>query len=201
MDRLIASPHYGEHMATDWMDLARFADTHGYTVDRYRDMSPWRDWVVESFNENMPYDKFVLWQLAGDLLPRPTREQILATGFNRNHQQNMEGGIVQEEYRVEYVADRVNTFSTAFLGLTTACARCHDHKYDPISHWEYYSLYSFFNNVPEAGQISYDNAMPVPTMLLTDEKKQRLREALGQEIQMADIMTRAESADGEGFLR
>ncbi len=168
VDRLLASPHYGEHLAADWMDVARFADTHGYTVDRFRDMSPWRDWVIEAFNANMPYDSFVVWQLAGDLLPNATPEQRLATGFNRLHQQNMEGGIVPEEFRVEYVADRVNTFSTAFLGLTTACARCHDHKYDPISQREYYQLFSYFNNVPEAGQISWDNAMPVPTLLLPD---------------------------------
>lgn len=170
VDHLLASPHYGERMATDWMDLARFADTHGYTVDRYRDMSPWRDWVIKAFNENMPYDRFVTWQLAGDLLPNPTREQILATGFNRNHQQNAEGGIVQEEFRVEYVADRANTLGTAFLGLTMECARCHDHKFDPISQKNYFEVFSFFNNVKEAGQISWDNAMPVPTMLLTNEK-------------------------------
>ena len=174
VNRLLTSPHYGERMAADWMDVARFADTHGYTVDRYRDMSPWRDWVIQSFNENMSFDKFTIWQMAGDLLPEPDdpkqkKEQILATGFNRNHQQNMEGGIVDEEFRVEYVADRTNTLGAAFLGLTLECARCHDHKYDPISQKEYYQLYSFFNNVKEAGQISFDNAMPVPTMLLTDE--------------------------------
>lgn len=171
VDRLLASPHYGERMATDWMDLARFADTYGYTVDRYRDMSPWRDWVIEAFNKNMPFDEFTLWQMAGDMLPNATKEQVLATGFNRNHQQNMEGGIVEEEFRVEYVADRANTVGAAFLGLTMECARCHDHKYDPISQKEYYQLFSFFNNIKESGQISYNNAMPVPTMLLTDEEQ------------------------------
>lgn len=170
VDRLLSSTHYGERMAADWMDLARFADTHGYTVDRFRDMSPWRDWVIKAFNENMPYDRFVTWQLAGDLLPDPDREQILATGFNRNHQQNMEGGIVEEEFRVEYVADRTNTLGKAFLGLTLECARCHDHKYDPVSQKEYYQLFSFFNNVKEAGQISWNDATPVPTLLLTNEK-------------------------------
>ena len=104
VDRLLASSHYGERMATDWLDVARFADTHGYTVDRFRDMSPWRDWVIQAFNENMPYDQFITWQLAGDLLPNANREQIIATGFNRNHQQNMEGGIVEEEFRVEYLS-------------------------------------------------------------------------------------------------
>lgn len=182
VDRLLASTHYGERMATDWMDLARFADTHGYTVDRFRDMSPWRNWVIEAFNKNMPYDQFVIWQLAGDLLPDATSEQILATGFNRNHQQNMEGGIVEEEFRVEYVADRTNTLGKAFMGLTMECARCHDHKYDPISQKNYYQLYSFFNNVPEAGQISWDNATPVPTMLLSNEKVDSIRHFLQQEI-------------------
>ena len=172
VDRLLASPHYGERMATDWMDIARFADTYGYTVDRYRDMSPWRDWVIEAFNKNMSFDEFTLWQMAGDMLPNPTKEQVLATGFNRNHQQNMEGGIVDEEFRVEYVADRANTVGAAFLGLTMECARCHDHKYDPISQKEYYQLFSFFNNVKEAGQISYNNAMPVPTILLTDKEQE-----------------------------
>ncbi|MEZ4992429.1 MAG: DUF1553 domain-containing protein [Saprospiraceae bacterium] len=183
VDRLLASPHYGERMATDWMDLARFADTHGYTVDRYRDMSPWRDWVIKAFNENMPYDQFITWQLAGDLLPNPTHEQLLATGFNRNHQQNMEGGIVDEEFRVEYVADRTNTLGKAFLGLTMECARCHDHKYDPISQKEYYQLFSFFNNVKEAGQISWDNAMPVPTLLLTDPQVDEITHFIGQQLE------------------
>ena len=121
----------------------------------------------------MPYNQFITWQLAGDLLPKATSEQILATGFNRNHQQNMEGGIIPEEFRVEYVADRTNTLGKAFLGLTTECARCHDHKYDPISQKNYYELFSFFNNVQEAGQISWDNATPVPTMLLTDDELEK----------------------------
>jgi len=168
VDRLLESPAYGEQMALTWMDISRFADTHGYSVDRYRDMSPWRDWVIKAFNENMPFDQFIKWQLAGDMLPNPTKEQILATGFNRNHQQNMEGGIVNEEFRVEYAADRTNTLGTALLGLTVECARCHDHKYDPITQKNYYELFSFFNNVDEAGQISWDDMMPVPTLLLPD---------------------------------
>ncbi len=186
VDRLLASPHYGERMATDWMDLARFADTHGYTVDRYRDMSPWRDWVIRSFNENMPYDRFVTWQLAGDLLPDATRDQILATGFNRNHQQNMEGGIVEEEFRVEYVADRTNTLGTAFMGITLECARCHDHKFDPVSQKDYYQLFSFFNNVKEAGQISWDDALPAPTLLLTDGKVDSIARFLDRQIAAAE---------------
>ncbi|MEQ9441336.1 MAG: DUF1553 domain-containing protein [Cyclobacteriaceae bacterium] len=174
VDRLLASSHYGEKLATDWMDVSRYADTHGYSVDRYRPAWPWRDWVIQAFNENIPFDQFTTWQLAGDLLPQATPEQKLATGFNRNHAQNMEGGIVNEEYRVEYVADRTNTLGTAFLGLTVECARCHDHKYDPISQKEYYSLSGFFNNIDEAGQISWDNAMPVPTMLMPDEQQDSL---------------------------
>ncbi len=170
VDRLLASKHYGEKLGVDWLDLARFADTHGYTVDRYRPMWPYRDWVIKAFNENLPYDQFITWQLAGDLLPNATREQKLATAFNRNHSQNMEGGIVNEEFRVEYVADRTNTLGTAFLGMTVECARCHDHKYDPISQKDYYSLFAFFNNIDEAGQISWDDALPVPTMMLTSAK-------------------------------
>src|SRR5690554_5033690 len=174
VDRFLASPHYGEKMAMHWMDIARFADTHGYTVDRYRDMSPYRDWVIKAYNENLPYDQFITYQLAGDLLPHPTREQMLATAFNRIHPQNMEGGIVEEEFRVEYVVDRTHTLGQAFLAMTLGCARCHDHKYDPISQKEFFELSSFFNNVDEAGQISWDNAMPVPTMLFTDDKKDEL---------------------------
>ena len=174
VNRLVQSPHYGEKMAVDWLDLARYADTHGYTVDRPRPMWPWRDWVIRTFNQNRPFSQFLTWQLAGDLLPKPTQEQRLATGFNRNHSQNMEGGIINEEFRVEYVADRTNTLGTAMLGLTVECARCHDHKFDPISQKDYYSLFAFFNNVDEAGQISWDDAMPVPTMLLTGKKQDSL---------------------------
>ncbi|MEP7230204.1 MAG: DUF1549 domain-containing protein [Ginsengibacter sp.] len=160
VDRLLASPHYGERMAVDWLDVARFADSHGYTVDRIRDMSPWRDWVINAFNKNLSYKNFITWQLAGDLLPHPTKEQLIATAFNRNHQQNMEGGIIEEEFRVEYVSDRVNTSSEAFMALTVGCAKCHDHKFDPISQKEYYQLFSFFNNVKEAGK--YHGTMPCP---------------------------------------
>jgi len=171
VNRLLNTPQYGEKMAVDWLDVARYADTHGYTVDRYRPMWPWRDWVIKSFNENMPFNQFVTWQLAGDLLPNATREQRLATAFNRNHAQNMEGGIINEEFRSEYVVDRTSTIGTAFLGLTIGCARCHDHKFDPVSQKDFYSLYSFFNNVDEAGQISFDNATPGPSMVLTDSKQ------------------------------
>ncbi len=183
VDRLLDSPHFGEKMTTDWMDLARFADTHGYTVDRYRDMSPWRDWVIDAFNENMGYDDFITWQLAGDLLPNPTKEQILATGFNRLHPQNQEGGIVDEEFRVEYVADRTALFGQGFMGLTLSCARCHDHKFDPVSQKEFYELFSFFNNVNETGQISWDNATPVPTLMLPTEEQQSIMAYLEQAVE------------------
>ena len=175
VDRLLATPHFGEQMAFDWMDLARYADTHGYTVDRYRDISAWRDWVINAFNRNMPYDKFIRWQLAGDMMTDATQEQILATTFNRLHPQNAEGGIIDEEFRSEYVADRTNTVGQGLLGLTVACAKCHDHKYDPISQKNYYEMYSFFNNVNESGQISFDYSMPAPNLMLpTDEQKKFL---------------------------
>ena len=174
VDKLLDSPHYGEQMALDWMDLARFADTHGYSVDRYRDMSPWRDWVIDAFNKNMSYEQFITWQMAGDLIENPTRETILATAFNRVHPQNMEGGIVNEEFLVEYAVDRASTVGQAFMGLTVACARCHDHKYDPISHKDFYELTSFFNNVNESGQISWNDATPVPTLMLTTEEEEKV---------------------------
>lgn len=167
IDQLIESPAYGEHMATSWLDLARYSDTHGYQDDLERIMWPWRDWVIKAFNENMAYDKFVTWQLAGDLLPNPTKEQILATAFNRNHKITQEGGVIEEEYRVEYVTDRVNTFGKAFLGLTLECAKCHDHKYDPISQKEFFSVYSFFNSVPEKGRIDYGE-IPGPKIKISD---------------------------------
>lgn len=174
VDRLLASPRYGERMATNWLDLARYADTHGYQSDRYRAMWPWRDWVVRAFNGNQPFDEFLTWQLAGDLLPHATKEQRLATAFNRLHMQNEEGGVVEEEFRVAYVVDRVNTMATAFLGLTFECSRCHDHKYDPITQRDFYSLYAFFQNIDESGQTSYFTpAMPVPTLLLSDAATDR----------------------------
>ena len=183
VDRLLNSPHYGEHMALDWMDLSRFADTHGYSVDRYRDMSPWRDWVIKSFNENMSYNQFVTWQLAGDLLENPTREMKLATAFNRIHPNNMEGGVVNEEFLVEYAVDRTSTVGQAFMGLTVACARCHDHKFDPISQKNFYEMTSYFNNINESGQISWNSAMPVPTLLLTSEEEEKMLDYLENLIQ------------------
>ncbi|MBV6433435.1 MAG: hypothetical protein IANPNBLG_03613 [Bryobacteraceae bacterium] len=168
VDRLLESPHYGERMAMQWLDLARYADTHGYHIDSHRDMWPWRDWVIQAFNTNMPYDKFTLWQLAGDLLPNPTREQILATGFNRNHMINFEGGAIPEEYMVEYNVDRVEATSVTWMGMTMGCARCHDHKYDPISQRDFYRFMAFFHNIDEKGlDGKAGNAQPV--LALPDE--------------------------------
>jgi mono/diheme cytochrome c family protein len=156
VDGLLASPHFGERLAVDWLDAARFADTHGYHIDAGRDMTRWREYVIDSFNRNTPYDQFTVEQLAGDLLPSTgdagaDLRQKLASGFNRNHMINFEGGAIPEEYLNAYIIDRVNTTGTVFLGLTVACTQCHDHKYDPITQREFYQLYAFFNNVPEQG--------------------------------------------------
>jgi len=193
VDRLLASPHYGERMATKWMEISRYADTHGYQDDQFRYIWPWRDWVIQAFNQNLPYDDFVTWQIAGDLLPNATQEQILATAFNRNHVQNVEGGIIEEEYRVENVADRTNTLGKAFLGLTLECARCHDHKYDPVTQKEYYQMYAFFNNVDEVGRIPRDGGeAPGPTLSLTNEETEKqlafLKKKIAeQEAKLADV--------------
>jgi hypothetical protein len=189
IDRLLASPHYGERMAAWWLDLARYSDTFGYQVDRGRFVWPWRDWVVQAFNDNLSYDQFITEQLAGDLLPNPTDQQILATTFNRLHPQKVEGGSIEEEFRTEYVADRTNTFGMALLGLTVECARCHDHKYDPLSMKEYYQLFAFFNNIDESGLYSFfdPGSTPTPTLKLMGEPaKVRLRELQAKEQQAAE---------------
>lgn len=151
VERLMASPHYGERMAVEWLDVARYGDTNAHHVDMARTSWPWRDWVIDAFNDNKPYDTFIVEQVAGDLLENPTRDQVLATSFNRNHPITNEGGAIPEEYLLEYASDRVHTVSTAFLGMTMACTRCHDHKYDPYSMEDYYGMLSFFNNIPEKG--------------------------------------------------
>jgi hypothetical protein len=153
VDGLLASPHYGERMAIEWLDAARYADSHGYQTDSSRSNWPWRDWLIRAFNDNLPFDQFTIHQLAGDMLPEATRDQVVATGFNRNHRINGEGGIIAEEWRVETVIDRVETTGQTWLGLTVGCARCHDHKYDPLAQREFYALFSLFNNVPENGTI------------------------------------------------
>ena len=152
VDRLLNSTAYGERMAWDWLDAARYADTHGYQKDNVRTMWAWRDWVIDAFNDNLPYDQFIIDQLAGDLLPDATLEQKIATGFSRNHRINAEAGSIDEEFRTEYVIDRTDTMATLWMGMTAGCARCHDHKFDPLSQREYYQLFAFFNNVEENGR-------------------------------------------------
>ena len=170
VDRLLSTPAYGERRANEWLDLARYADTFGYQSDVESELSPWRDWVIRAFNANLPYDQFVLWQLAGDLLESPSREQVLATAFNRLHRQTNEGGSIEEEFRTEYAADRVQTASTAFLGLTMECARCHDHKFDPMTQKDFFRMFAFFNNIDESGLYShFTRATPSPTLLLYPE--------------------------------
>jgi len=167
VDRLLASPRFGERQAMQWLDLARYADTHGYHIDSHRDMWKWRDWVIGSFNQNQPFNQFVIEQLAGDLLPNPTKQQILATGFQRNHMINFEGGAIAEEYQNEYVVDRVETAATVFMGMTMGCARCHDHKYDPITQKDFYRFGAFFNTIPEKGldgiRGNAEPLLPLPT--------------------------------------
>ncbi|MCI0455500.1 MAG: PSD1 and planctomycete cytochrome C domain-containing protein [Gemmataceae bacterium] len=175
VDRLLASPRYGERMVLEWLDAARYSDTNGYQTDGTRPMWPWRDWVVNALNRNMPFDQFTVEQIAGDLLPSPTIEQKLATGFNRNHMLNGEGGRIAEESRVDYVVDRVETTATIWLGLTAGCGRCHDHKYDPISQKEFYRLYAYFNNVSETGAVDRRNSTAAPVLELpTEEQKAQM---------------------------
>ena len=186
VEQLLNSPHYGERMAMQWLDLARYSDTHGFHIDSLREMWPWRDWVIGAFNRNMPFDDFTIEQLAGDLLPNATLEQKIASGFNRNNMINFEGGAIPEEYHVEYVVDRASTTGTTWLGLTMGCARCHDHKYDPIKQKDFYRFYAFFNTVPERGLDGYEgNADPV-LPLPTPEQKRQMDE-LNQQI--ASVLT------------
>ena len=176
VDRLLGSARYGERMALEWMDAARFADTHGYHIDSARDMTAWRDGVIEAFNRNQPFDQFTVEQLAGDLLPNPTRAQKIASGFNRNHMINYEGGAIPDEYHTAYVLDRINTTATVWLGLTMACAQCHDHKYDPLTMRDYYRFYAFFNAVPENGLDGRNgNAVPM-VQIPTEEQESKLAE-------------------------
>jgi hypothetical protein len=176
VDRLLASPRHGERMAMRWLEAARYADTNGYQADGERVMWRWRDWVIDAFNRNMPFDQFTIEQLAGDLLPGATLTQRLATAFNRNHRGNAEGGIVPEEYAVEYVADRVETTGTVWLGLTLTCARCHDHKFDPLSQRDYYGLFALFNSVPEKGKAVRHGNSPPHIKTPTPEQAARLRD-------------------------
>ncbi len=177
VDRLLGSSHYGERMAMDWLDGARYADTNGFQNDFSRDQWPWRDWVIGAFNQNMPFDQFTIEQIAGDLLPTPTDPQLVATGFNRNNRANTEGGSIEEEWYVENRIDRVETTSMVFMGLTMGCARCHDHKYDPISQKEFYRFYAFFNNTEDKGFYEETRGNVGPSVSLpTDENKKRIAE-------------------------
>jgi hypothetical protein len=176
VDRLLSSPRYGENLAWQWLDAARYADTNGYQSDGVRSMWRWRDWVIGAFNRNMPFNEFTIEQLAGDMLPHPTRDQVIATAFNRNHRTSAEGGIIDEEFRVAYIVDRVDTTANVWMGLTVGCARCHDHKYDPILQKEYYQLFAYFNNVPERGFVyNFGNQEPY-IKAPTPEQEARLAE-------------------------
>jgi len=195
IDRLLASPHFGERMAVSWMDQARYADTNGYSIDGGRDMWLWRDWVIQAYNTNMPFDQFAVEQLAGDLLPDATESQLIATGFNRNHMITHEGGTIPEENLTNYAADRVKTTSEVFLGLTMACAQCHDHKFDPISQKDYYSFFSFFNELSDKGNdgnggINAGPSMMARSMIPDDELADLERELVALKSELA------ESADG-----
>lgn len=194
VDALLQSPRYGERMAMPWLDAARYADTHGYHIDSHRGMWPWRDWVIGAFNRNLPFDQFAIEQIAGDLLPNATREQKVASGFNRNHMINFEGGAIAAEYQVEYVMDRVDATSTAFMGLTMACARCHSHKFDPISHKEFYQFFAFFNNVPELG-LDGRRGNAAPTILLTSPAQQKLLDELDSRIEALEAALEPEAIE------
>ncbi|MGH9665702.1 MAG: DUF1553 domain-containing protein, partial [Bryobacteraceae bacterium] len=201
VDRLLASPRYGERMAFRWLDAARYADTNGYQYDGGRDMWRWRDWVINAFNRNEPYNQFVLEQLAGDMLPNATLDQRIASGFNRNHRINTEDGIIPAEYAVEYVVDRVDTTSTTFLGITLGCARCHNHKYDPFTQKEFYQVYAYFDNIPELGRgMKYGNSpplIPAPTheqQLALNSLNQRIGRLEGWMHGRAKPLDRAQTA-------
>ena len=191
VDRLLRSPKYGERMAVEWLDAARYADTSGYQSDSERHMWRWRDWVINAFNANMPFDQFTVEQIAGDMLPNATLNQIIATGFNRNHRQNTEGGVIPEEYLVEYVVDRVETTSTVWLGLTMGCARCHDHKYDPIKQKEFYEVFAHFNNIPERGKaFTHGNSPPfvkAPTVHQQDQLAELDKKLAAAEQEFAEL--------------
>jgi hypothetical protein len=181
VDRLLNSPPYGEHMGRFWLDAARFGDTHGLHLDNYREMWPYRDWVIKAFNENKHYDRFLTEQLAGDLLPNATLDQIVATGFNRCHVTTSEGGSIEEEVYVRNVVDRVDTTGTVFLGLTVGCARCHDHKFDPIKTKEYYQFFAFFNNL-DGPALDGNAARPAPTVSVPTAEQKKELERVRQEI-------------------
>ena len=177
IDALLQTPQYGEKMAVHWMDVARYADSYGYQDDNIRTQWPWRDWVIHAFNKNIPYDKFITWQIAGDMLSDANKENILATGFFRNHKYTEEGGVIEEEYRIEYLLDKTKTFSKGILGITMECAQCHDHKYDPFSQKDYYSLLAFFNNTKEVGyegDVSVSKPAKNPILTISADERKNL---------------------------
>ncbi|WP_309719264.1 DUF1549 domain-containing protein, partial [Armatimonas sp.] len=201
VDRLLASPRYGEKMAISWMDMARYADSNGFQNDHERYQWRWRDWVIEAFNKNMPFDQFTIEQLAGDMLPNATVSQKLATGFNRNHRINTEGGLIAEEWRVEGVIDRLETVGAVWMGMSVGCARCHDHKYDPISQKEFYSLFSYFNNVPESGAGTEGvNINTPPTLKAPTAEEQKKLAELGETVTSAEATVKAAEAKLPGLL-
>ena len=203
VDRLLSSVHFGERMAIPWLDAARYADTGGYQGDRAKTQWPWRDWVIAAYNENLPFDQFTIEQLAGDLLPNATEEQRLATAFNRNHRINDEGGIIPEEFLVEYVADRVETTSTVWMGLTMGCARCHDHKYDPLTQRDFFQLYAFFHNIPERGKDG--DLAPVPNMAVytggTKEEHEELKKQVTELVTKRDGYIGAHEKEFQSWLK
>ncbi len=177
VDKLLASNAYGEKMAVHWLDVARYADSYGYQDDNIRTQWPWRDWVIHAFNNNLPYDKFLTWQVAGDMLPNATKEQVLATAFFRNHKYTEEGGVIPEEYRIEYILDKTKTYGRGILGVTIECAQCHDHKYDPFKQKDYYSLFAFFNNTKEVGyegDVSVSKPAKNPLLTISDSDRNTL---------------------------
>jgi hypothetical protein len=190
VDRLLASPHYGERMAMQWLDLSRYADTNGYHIDNARDMWKWREWVIEAFNSNKKFDTFTVEQLAGDLLPNPTLSQKIASGFNRNVMVNFEGGADPEEYLTKYIVDRVTTTATVFLGVTMQCAECHDHKYDPLTQREFYQFYAYFNNVPEQG-LDGSKTNPVPSIAVPTAEQEKQQKELKEKIAGVDAKMKA----------
>jgi hypothetical protein len=198
VDRLLASPAFGEHLAVGWLDAARYADSYGYQSDQLNTQWPYRDWVVKAFNANMPYDQFLTTQLAGDLLEHPTRDQILATAFNRLHRLTNEGGSIAEEWMNENAADRVQTFGTAMLGLTVECARCHDHKYDPITARDYYSLSAFFNSIDESGMYDRTDKVPTPSLLLPTAEQAKQLAAAANKVAECERSLRETMAAGAG---
>ncbi len=197
VDRLLTSSAYGEHMAVGWLDAARYADSFGYQSDHLNTQWPYRDWVIRAFNQNLPYDQFITWQLAGDLQPNPSRDQILATAFNRMHRLTNEGGSLSAEHLVENASDRVHTFGTAILGLTVECARCHDHKYDPISTRDYYSLTAFFNSIDENGLYDHPAKVPSPSLLLPTPEQEAGLAAARKEVTDAESAFAVAIKEGE----